>query len=178
LDKIKKALNESKLLSFHYYDNNGRQSDRQVEPYQLVLKEVNWYLQGYCLLRNDFRVFKLSRISGLVILDSTFVPREFHPRPLDGSDWIEKRMVMIKLLIDESLREQIVERCGEENIQSYGDNKLIVNFPFVEDEMGYNLLLSFGDKCECLEPENVRVEVINRIKRMFALYLGGNLNEN
>lgn len=170
LNKIKKALNESKLLSFHYCDSKGRQSHRQVEPYQLVLKEVNWYLQGYCLLRKAFRVFKLSRISGLEILDSTFMPREFHPRSLDGSDWIAPRIVTIKLLVDESLREQIVARCGEENIQSYGDNKLMVNFPFVEDDWGYNLLLSFGDKCECLEPEKVRVEVINRIKRMLALY--------
>jgi predicted DNA-binding transcriptional regulator YafY len=175
LAKIKKALNENKLLSFRYYDNSGRQSHRQVEPYQLVLKEVNWYLQGYCLLRKDFRVFKLSRISGLEILDSTFVPREFHEKPLDGSDWIAKRIVMIKPLVEESLREQIIERCGEENIRPYGANKLIVNFPFVEDEMGYNLLLSFGDKCECLEPENVRLELINRIKRMIDIYTKSHL---
>lgn len=121
-------------------------------------------------MRKDFRVFKLSRISGLEILDSTFVPREFHERPLDGSDWIAKRIVMIKLLVEESLREQIIERCGEENIRSYGANKLIVNFPFVEDEMGYNLLLSFGDKYECLEPENVRLELIKRIRRMIDIY--------
>ena len=49
-------------------------------------------------------------------------------------------------------------------------DKLIVNFPFEENEFGYNLLLSFGDKCECLEPEHVRDEIIRRIKSLLKVY--------
>ena len=63
-----------------------------------------------------------------------------------------------------------MEHCGEVNIQSYEGNKLIVNFPFVEDESGYNLLLSFGDKCECLEPAYVREEIILKIKSLLKVY--------
>jgi len=73
-------------------------------------------------------------------------------------------------LVHESLREMMLEHCGEENIQPFRDNKLIVNFPFVEDEFGYNHLLSFGDKCECLEPKHVRDEIIARIKNLLEVY--------
>ncbi len=170
LEKIKKALNDSKYLLFEYYGCGREKSNRCIEPYKLVLKEGNWYLQGYCTLRKDFRVFKLSRISNIEILDSTFVPREFHPKPLDGTGWIDKRLITIKLLVDWSLREQIVERCGEENIQPYGSNQFMVDFPFVEDDLGYNILLGFGDKCECLAPENVRIELIHRIKKLSNIY--------
>jgi predicted DNA-binding transcriptional regulator YafY len=64
----------------------------------------------------------------------------------------------------------MVEHCGEENIEVYGDNKLIVSFPFVEDEFGYNLLLGFGDKCECLEPAHVREEIVRRINNLLKNY--------
>ncbi|MDW8802083.1 YafY family protein [Clostridium sp. A1-XYC3] len=170
LEKIKEALNEKRLLTFEYYDRGGKGSNRKVEPYRLVLKESNWYLQGYCDSRQDFRIFKLSRISALKILEDTFTPREFHGKALGSWDYIEKNIVTIKLLVDESLRDRMMEYCGEENIQSYGDSKLVVNFPFVEDEFGYNLLLSFGDKCKCLEPTRVREEIIRRIKELLRIY--------
>lgn len=170
LEKIKIAMNENKILYFKYLDRNSKESSRKAEPYRLVLKDANWYLQGYCISKEDFRIFKLSRISELEVLEDTFVPREFQAKQLGAWDYIEKNIIKIKLLVDKSLREQMLERCGEENIESYGDNKLIVNFPFIEDEFGYNMLLGFGDKCECLEPVNVREEVIRRIKNMLNVY--------
>lgn len=170
LEKIKGAMNERKLISFEYSDRSGNKSNRKVEPYRLVLKEMKWYLQGYCTSRQDFRIFKLSRISALKVMEDTFPPREFHPESLGGSEWIEKRVIIIKLLVDESLREKVVEYCGEENIEACGDNQLIVHFPFTEDEFGYSLLLSFGHKCECLEPTRVRAEVIRRIKSLSDVY--------
>ncbi|KEJ02010.1 helix-turn-helix transcriptional regulator [Clostridium botulinum] len=170
LEKVKSALNDSKYLSFEYYGGNRKKNKRCIEPYKLILKENNWYLQGYCTLREDFRVFKLSRISNLEILESIFVPREFKSKPLDGSGWIDKRLITIKLLVDWSLREQMVERCGEDNVKAYGEDKFIVEFPFVADDLGYNILMGFGDKCECLAPENVRVELIKRIKKLLHIY--------
>lgn len=170
LEKVKSALNDSKHLSFEYYGGNRKKDKRCIEPYKLILKENNWYLQGYCTLREDFRVFKLSRISNLEILESIFVPREFKSKPLDGSGWIDKRLITIKLIVDWSLREQMVERCGEDNVRAYGEDKFIVEFPFVDDDLGYNILMGLGDKCECLAPENVRVELIKRIKKLLHIY--------
>lgn len=167
---IQRTLNERKFLSFKYFNRNGQKSSRKIEPYCLVLKEVNWYLQGYCTLKQDFRIFKLSRISNLEILDEIFIPREFDNKSLGAWDYIERNIITVKLLVDESLRDRMIEYCGAENIEYYDNNKLIVNFPFVEDEFGYNLLLGFGDKCECLEPARVRDEMIRRIKNLLRVY--------
>jgi predicted DNA-binding transcriptional regulator YafY len=170
LEKIKIALEEKRLLAFEYYNGEGKKSNRKIEPYRLVLKESNWYLQGYCNSKQDYRIFKLSRISALEILDDTFSPREFHAKSLGAWDYIERNMIKIKLLVHESLRDTMVEHCGEGNLEPYEDNKLIVNFPFIEDDLGYSLLLSFGGKCECLEPLKVRGELIRRIKNMLSAY--------
>lgn len=169
-EKIKKALDEKKYLLFHYYDGKGQKSSRKVEPYQLVLKETHWYLQGYCTEREDYRIFKLVRMGSLTVSDEEFAPRDFIPKPLNGAGWIDKKIITIKLLVDKSLREQISERCGEKNIKRADNNKLLVDFPFVEDDMGYSLLLSYGHKCECLAPENVRKELTRRLHKMISLY--------
>jgi predicted DNA-binding transcriptional regulator YafY len=170
LEKIKKALHEKRFLSFEYSNSSGEKSSRKIEPHRLVLKESNWYIQGYCTFRGEFRIFKLSRISSLEILDETFIPHDFDVKPLGVWDNIEKSIIVIKLLVHESLRDRMSEHCGEENIQPYGNNKLIVNFPFEENEFGYNMLLSFGEKCECLEPSHVRDEIIRRVKNLLRVY--------
>jgi len=170
LKKIKTALNENKLISFEYSDQNNTQSERKVEPYRLVLKNSKWYLQAYCTTRSDFRTFKLSRILSLQILEETFAPRKFDYFPLDITNDVEKKSIPIKLLVDESLRDMMEEFCGRESIEPCGNNKLFVRFPFVEDEFWYGMILRLGDRCECLEPENVREEIIKRVERMLNVY--------
>ena len=49
-----------------------------------------------------------------------------------------------------------------------------MDFPFVDDDLGYNILMGFGDKCECLAPENIRNELIKRIRELLQVY-GGNI---
>ena len=51
-----------------------------------------------------------------------------------------------------------------------GDEHYIVSFPFIENEYHYDILLSFGDKCECLEPLHIRTEMQRRIQDMAAIY--------
>ena len=169
LIKIKEALNQRRYLIFKYLDGNGKSTERKVEPYQLLWKEEKWYINSYCTMRNDFRLFKLSRISYLKVLDETFSLREFDMEEL-RMNWSEKRILNIKLLADVSLKEKILERCEEENITYCGKNKMIVEFPFVDDDFGYELLLSFGNKCECLELVEIREKLIEKIRNMLHIY--------
>ena len=42
--------------------------------------------------------------------------------------------------------------------------------PFADNEYSYRILMGFADKCEILEPKNIRNEFISRIKKAAALY--------
>lgn len=57
---------------------------------------------------------------------------------------------------------KMIEHCGEENIKTYKIDKLLIDLLFINDNFGYNLLLSFGNKCECLEHINIREELIKK----------------
>jgi len=136
-----------------------------------VLKNSNWYLQGYCTTRNDFRIFSISNMSSLETQNETFIPREFDYESMDFYFRTDRKKITLKLRIDESLRELMTEFCGEDKIEDLGDNKYIAYFPFVEDDYMYKMILQFGEKCECLEPENIRSEIVRRIRNMLNVYI-------
>ena len=170
LEMIKSALQENKLLSFEYIAHHGKETTRTVEPYQLVLKSSHWYLQGYCLKRNDFRLFRLSRMSNLQMQEETFEPRDYEKPVLDFEDILETMQTKIKIRIHKSVMDRVLDFCSYENFSPDGDEYYIVNFPFIENEYHYDILFSFGDKCECLEPLHIRKEMKRRIHDMAALY--------
>lgn len=169
-EMIKTALQESRLLSFAYADRYGNKTMRTAEPYQLVLKSNHWYLQGYCHKRNAFRLFKLSRMSNLQIQEGVFTPREYEIPQLDFADILATMQTNIKIRIHKSVMDRVLDFCSYENFTPDGDAHYIVNFPFIENDYYYDILLSFGDKCKCLEPPNVREEMKRKIQDIAALY--------
>ncbi len=170
LESIKMALQESRLLSFEYADRYGNRTSRIVEPYQLVLKSNRWYFQGYCYKRNDFRLFKLSRISDLHVQEQFFIPRDYQKPQLDFGDMLITMQTEIIIRIHKTIMDRVLDYCTYEHFLSDGDEHYIVRFPFIENDYYYNILLSFGDKCECLEPLHVRTQMKLRIQNIAALY--------
>lgn len=170
LEIMKTALQESRLLTFAYADQHGNKTVRTVEPYQLVLKSSHWYLQGYCHIRNDYRLFKLSRISGLQMQGETFTPRNYQKPILDFEDVLETIQTRIKIRIHQSVMDRVLDFCPYEDFSTDGDEYYIVSFPFIENDYYYGILLGLGDRCECLEPTHVRAEMKHRIRNSAALY--------
>lgn len=170
LEMIKTALQQSKLLSFEYIAHHGKKTARTAEPYQLVLKSNHWYLQGYCHKRNDFRLFRLSRMSNLQIQEETFTPRDYPKPTLDSADIFETMQTKIKIRIHQSVLDRVLDFCSYEDLSPDGDAYYIVRFPFIENEYHYDILLGFGDKCECLEPLHIRTEMKRKIHAIAALY--------
>ncbi|MEA5142818.1 MAG: YafY family protein [Oscillibacter sp.] len=170
LEMIKTALQESRLLTFEYIAHHGNKTTRTVEPYQLVLKSSHWYLQGYCHKRNDFRLFKLSRMSNLQMEEEVFAPREYEKPQLDFADILETMQTRIKIRIHKSVMDRMLDYCAYEDFSPDGDEHFIVDFPFLENEYYYDILLSFGDQCECLEPPYIRAQLKQRIQEIAALY--------
>lgn len=170
LEIIKTALQESKLLIFDYADRYGNKTERTAEPYQLVLKSSHWYCQGYCLERNDFRLFKLSRMTNLEIKAELFTPRDYQKPQLEFDDILVTLQTRIKIRIHKTILDRVLDYCTFEHVSPDGEEHCIVCFPFIENDYYYNILFSFGDKCECLEPSHIREEMKRRIHEIATIY--------
>lgn len=109
LETIKKALQENKLLTFDYIAHHGKKSIRIIEPYQLVLKSSHWYLHGYCRQRNDFRLFRLSRMSSLQLQEESFLPRNHQKPQLEFSDALAEIQTLITIRIHQSIMDRVLD---------------------------------------------------------------------
>lgn len=63
---IRRAIRERGILRLGYEDADGSLSERRVRPLAIWAFTDGWLFAGWCELRNDFRAFRLDRISALV----------------------------------------------------------------------------------------------------------------
>ena len=170
LVKIELALEERHLLSFSYIGRQGNAIPRTVEPCQLVFKNSSWYFYGFCHLRKDYRLFKLSRIIDLKVCDESYIPKDF-PSPILNADEISNSLkIFITLRIHKSLLERMLDYCSFNQFTPDGDSHYIIHFPFIDRDYYYDMLLGFGEKCECLEPANVREKLLKKISYLSTMY--------
>ncbi|MFA1537685.1 helix-turn-helix transcriptional regulator [Actinomadura monticuli] len=76
LTAIALACRDAERLRFGYTAADGRESDRQVEPHRLVPLGRHWYLVAYDLDRQDWRSFRVDRLTGPASTGARFRPRE------------------------------------------------------------------------------------------------------
>ena len=65
---LKTTIINKNIISFSYNSSKAEKINRKVKPIRLLFKEQDWYLYAFCLLRNDFSYFKLSRMKDLEVL--------------------------------------------------------------------------------------------------------------
>ncbi len=64
LTTIAAACRDSECLRFHYRSRDGTATRREVEPHSLVNLGRRWYLVAWDRRREDWRTFRMDRISG------------------------------------------------------------------------------------------------------------------
>ncbi|NDI35751.1 helix-turn-helix transcriptional regulator [Chengkuizengella sediminis] len=171
LKVIEKAIKDKQYLLFDYIDINGKASVRKVEPYKVIFKESSWYLQAFSLEKNDYRVFKLARMSKVRLSEEIFTPKNFVPIPMNCTDWMTKHRVPVTIKIDKSIKDKVIERFGEEYIIANNGNVYLAKYPIIDNENGYNELLKFGIKCEIIEPLSVRENFKKYLQNIFDKYI-------
>ena len=167
-DDIKSAILSKNIISFTYFSGNEKETDRSVKPVRLLFKSQDWYLYALCLLRNDFRYFKLSRIKNL----------EIHTEKFDDSfenvilkkEMPHENTVNIKVKFDRKVAFRVYDEINGE-ITEDNDGNLYSEIEIPNDYNLYNYIFSFGDEAEVLEPEEVRMQIKKMINKMAEKYI-------
>ena len=149
LTTLAQSCRDEERVRFAYTAADGENTARHVEPLRLVSLGRRWYLVAYDLLRQDWRTFRLDRLSGV---RSTGM--RFHPRPLPAAD----AAAFVRASIG-SMRESqpLVEA---EVFASEADVKSIIGRFAVVEPLG-----DAGNRKRC----RVRMRVDNLDWAMFAL---------
>ena len=154
IELIQDAIELGRILKFEYYAPNGN-SEREIEPYYLVFKWSSWYVYGYCLLRNDFRLFKLNRMGEIAHIRN-FEKRSNVPMPDLSNERVFPSKGKVKAIFDASMKWHLIEEYGIESFTELSDGKLLFEHDYADDEGLLSWMLTMRDKVTVLEPEAIR----------------------
>lgn len=72
LFSLSSAIHQRKRIAIGYRNIAQQNSQRELDPYGVVLHQGRWYCVGYCQLRHELRLFRLDRIQHI-----THTPQSF-----------------------------------------------------------------------------------------------------
>lgn len=164
IETVHEAAERRRLLLFHYLSPSG-ESDREIEPYDLLFQWSNWYVWGYCHLRQDFRLFKLNRITALRA-GGEFAPREA-PLPDLSNERVFPEKFQVRLRVSAKYKWRLAEEYGPGSFTETEEGDCLFSHGFTDREQALSWALSFQGKAEVLSPEDLREEM-HRIGKKIA----------
>ena len=171
IDLIRTSIDKCRELEFVYYSQKG-ESVRCIEPYYQMFQWASWYVWGWCKKREDFRLFKLNRMEQVQISGREFEKRQV-PMPDLSNEKIFPGGIKVKALFAPECKWRLVEEFGIGSFMEQKDGKLSFQADYTDKENLLTWLLSFREKVELLEPEEIRVELLNIAKDIQKIYRKG-----
>lgn len=163
---IKKAILKREVIEFIYYNSYGEEKKRRAEPLQIYFKDKAWYLKAYCRLKQDYRLFKISRMKDIKILDETF-ERELQEIKEKQPNF---KVIKLELEISKEMSYRVYDEFKKENIIQKENGDFIVKVEFPENDWVYGYILSFGEYVKVLSPEYAKSIVKEKLQKSLKNY--------
>lgn len=173
LQLLDEAIDSCALVNFTYSNAEGVVSQRIVEPYMLILKGRQWYLQAYCLEKEAFRLFKLKRMKELAIdRERTFIRRDpaAQEHNEDKSKFKPSHIPEVVFRFQAEARHLAEEWFGIEELLPVEDGSWLVKKAYPENEWLYSFILGLGHHAEVLEPQHLRKIIASRANKIAQIY--------
>jgi len=168
IELLKQAIEKHLKVTFQYSSPIG-ESEREAEPYQIIFQWSNWYLWAFCVVRQDYRMFKLSRMTKLKCSDETFAKRE-NAGYIRQDRWDASGDVKALIKFDKSVRWKVIDDFGAERLRYDDNGDLWLSYVWVSKESFFYHMLSFGNKAEIVEPVEFRNEFCDFVKKILLKY--------
>jgi len=168
--QIRTAIIHKRRIHFHYTNSQGKWTERRIEPYKLLFKGRAWYVYGYCTVKLENRMFRVTRINNLLLLEEEFSSdsnEEIWKEPLQDS----RQTIKLVMKISSSLAHRVYDEFEQTMIKKDADGHYIARANFPEDEWLYGYVLSFGDYGEVLEPVHIRHIIREKLENNLKKYL-------
>jgi len=165
-DRVAEALQRQVAVSFTYKAPDAEPTTRTVDPVKVHIADGQWYLQGWCHLRQAMRTFHLDRVSDLELTDIPITHGE-EPVPgwfdADAGDVIARMRFVesVAPLLGDYLDRAVVERAGGVAVATMR----------VADEFSLRRIATrLGGEVELLEPAAARRAVVDWAEAGLAQY--------
>ncbi len=151
-DAVATALRRGVAVSFTYKAPDAAPTTRTVDPVKVHIADGQWYLQGWCHLREAMRTFHLDRVSELELTD---IPITHAGEPAPG--WFEASEddVVARIRFPEAVARLLGDYLDRAVVETTGG--MTVATMRVADEFSLRrLAVRRGGEVEVLEPVAAR----------------------
>jgi predicted DNA-binding transcriptional regulator YafY len=166
---LKKAILERKVLEFIYHSSCGNSLRWSVEPVKLLYKDKSWYVYAYCPDKADFRLFRISRITEIVLTERTFQHKTESSNPILPEQEDLGTLLWLEL--------HFPDECGYRLYDTFDESAILktesgysVQAALPENEWLYDFIMSFGDKVTVVSPEQLKRNIILRYQNALHQY--------
>lgn len=163
---LKSAVIQQRCVKITYANSYGTISERIIQPLKVLYKSMSWYLKAYCTEKQDYRIFKLTRIITLEMLSDTFDKKSF-PELDEMSGQVYSTIV---LRFAKEISYRVYDEFDNTQISTEENGDLIVSVEMPEDEWLIGYLLSFGTQVDIVEPAHLKDIVAKQAKSIYEKY--------
>jgi len=160
---LKTAVIQRRTVKIQYANSYEEIGERIVQPLKLVYKSRAWYLKAFCTQKQDWRIFKLSRILELTLLNDRFAYREF-PTP---TEMPEIDCPEITLCFPKEMAYRVYDEFDKMQVQRQADGSFLVTAKMPVDAWLIGFLLSFGTQVDILSPDYLKDAVAKQAEKIF-----------
>lgn len=151
-DAVAAALTQGVAVSFTYKAPDAPPTPRTVDPVKVLIATGEWYLQGWCHLRQAMRTFHLDRVSDLSLTD---IPITHGQDAVP--DWFETGTgdILARIRFPSSLAPLLGEYLDRAQVEVHGDTS-IATMRIADENSLRRLAARRAGALEILEPEAAR----------------------
>ena len=176
---IIEAMMHNREMSIDYQKFGGPHETFHVWPYALKVYNHRWYLLGHIVERGELRTIAFDRMHHMTLNDKYFeYPKNFDARKYFANVvgvYVDKKLPVTKIRIRAyGNQADYIDTLPIHKSQRYGSSvhgeymdftyRLCITPEFISQ------LLALGDKIEVLEPESLREEIKEALRRSFERY--------
>lgn len=169
-ETLKEAIIKNQAISFSYLNPYGDIAKRTAYPLKVVFKAKSWYLQGYCLSKEDYRTFKITRMQHIEMLTESFADKQFQLPPIQFSAGEAYSHIHLKMRFALHVAYRVYDEFNQKDIIRSEDGSLLVSVRLPDDEWLYGFLLSFGTAVRILEPQYVNENLLQKIEEIKTIH--------
>ncbi len=162
------AITNKMRIQFKYVNANDYKTVRAVEPIVLNFKWYAWYLVGYCIEKEDYRIFKIVRMEELKQTDKAIGNTHKNDTDLFDKLMINDNRKSTKIIFKfcKSVYGAIMEYSNNVIIIDEDEYNFVGEINVVENERKwFAFFLSFGNEIEIIEPIYMKRLLVEHAKK-------------
>lgn len=172
LDRVGQALDAGRRLRLEYFvPSRDRVTERDVDPMRVVLSDGHAYLEGWCRRSEAVRMFRLSRIVAIDVLDvAAEVPEAAEPHDLD--EGVLRPAAEDPLVTLEVTRHArwVAENYPNEGVEELAEGGLRILLRAPDQGRIMRLVMRLGRDGRITEPAELAEQVRKTANEALALY--------